>query len=89
VHQLPAMTKQGNFTDGWIDFFHSHQTLAIAVAVGVVVFAYFKPKHTLKLVGAVAILVAIAYVLSFLVNLTSTGIDETTKFKDSPQIKSN
>jgi amino acid transporter len=74
---------------GWINAIQAHSTLALAVVVGVAVFAYFRPKEMFKVVGALAIIAAIAYVLSFLMNLTSTGIDETSKFVDRPSSKTN
>ncbi len=74
---------------GWINVVEAHSTLALAVVGGVAVFAYFRPKDMFKVAGALVIIAAIAYVLSFLVNLTSTGVDETAKFVDRPSIKTN
>jgi hypothetical protein len=40
-----------------------------------------------KLASAGLVIVAIIYVLSFLVDLTSRGIDEAQKFTTTPDIK--
>ena len=79
--------KSGNFTDGLMDFIHGHEFLAIALVVGLAVIGYRKPKLMVKFAGGVAIIIAVVYVLSFLANLTSTGISETTKFTDRPRVK--
>lgn len=79
--------KQEGYADGWLDLLRSHQTLAIVVGVGLVIFAYFKPKLMFKLVGGVSIIIVIAYVISFFMDLTSRGIQETTKFTDRPDVR--
>jgi len=79
--------KRQSDVDGWIDLVHSHQAFAIAIAVGLVVFAYFKPKLVFKLAGGIGIIIAVAYVISFLANLTSSGIQETTKLTDRPDVR--
>jgi len=79
--------KRQSDVDGWIDLVHSHQALAVAIGVGLVVFAYFKPKLVFKLAGGIGIILAIVYVISFLVNLTSSGIQETTKLTDRPDVR--
>lgn len=80
-----AQRKSEYVMTGWINLIQAHLMLALAVVLGVAVVAYFKPKQMFKLLGAAIIVVAVVYVLSFLVNLTSTGIDETTKFLDRQQ----
>lgn len=79
--------KREGYADGWLDLVHSHQTLAIIVGAGLVLFAYFKPKLMFKLVGGVGIIVVIVYVISFFADLTSRGIQETTKFADRPHTR--
>ena len=79
--------KRQSDVDGWIDLVHSHQALVIAIGVGLVVFAYFKPKLMFKLAGGIGIIIAVAYVISFLANLTSSGIQETTKLTNSPDVR--
>jgi MFS superfamily sulfate permease-like transporter len=83
------MTKHGNMTDGLMDFIHGNELLAIAVVIGLAVIAYFKPKLMFKLVGGVGIIIVIVYVISFVVDLTSRGVQETTKFTDRPSIRTN
>ena len=80
------MRRQSD-VNGWIDLVHSHQALVIAIGVGLVVFAYFKPKLMFKLAGGIGIIIAVAYVISFLANLTSSGIQETTKLTNSPDVR--
>jgi hypothetical protein len=81
------MMKQGGMIDGLVDFIYGHELLVIAVVVGLAVIAYRKPKLMAKFAGGVAIIVAVVYVLSFLANLTSTGVSETTKLTDRPHVK--
>ena len=61
---------------------HPYAAGAIVAVVGVL--AYFKFKLVLKLITASLILVAIGYVILFIVNLTSTGMENTEKFIGSP-----
>ena len=42
-------------------------------------------KATLKLVAVALAIGVAAYVVTFLIDLTSTGIDETEKFMSTPQ----
>lgn len=79
--------SQEQHADGWLELVYSHQTLVIAVGVGLVIFAYFKPKLMFKFVGGVAILIVVVYVISFFVDLTSRGVQETTKFTDRPHTR--
>ena len=53
------------------------------LAVGTLA-AYFKFKIVLKVIIACMILAAIAFVVLFLVNLTSKGMDNSEKFLDNP-----
>ncbi|MDX1487364.1 MAG: hypothetical protein R3268_04135 [Acidiferrobacterales bacterium] len=71
--------------DSWIDFIQSHPILAVAFVAAFVTLVYLKPKPVLKLVAVVLVIGAIGYVLSFLVDLTTTGIDETTAFTSDPE----
>ncbi|GEM_PF-6597795 len=61
---------------------HPYAAGAIVAVVGVL--TYFKLKLVLKLITASLILVAIVYVILFIVNLTSTGMENTKKFVGSP-----
>jgi hypothetical protein len=70
--------------DSLIELFGNHQILAIVVVVGFAVLVYFKPKPMVQLVGVVLLIGAIGYVISFLVDLTSTGIDHTDSFMSNP-----
>ena len=67
-----------------LDYFSAHPYVTIALLVVVAVLAYFKFKIVLKAIFACMILAAIAYVVLFLVSLTSTGMDNTEKFLDNP-----
>jgi uncharacterized PurR-regulated membrane protein YhhQ (DUF165 family) len=71
--------------DSLIELFRNHQILAIAVIVVFAILVYFKPKPMFQLVGVVLVIGAIGYVISFLVDLTSTGIDHTTSFMANPK----
>lgn len=70
--------------DSLIELFGNHQFLAIALVVGFAVLVYFKPKPMFQLVGVVLAIGAIGYVISFLVDLTSTGVDNTNSFMSNP-----
>ena len=72
-----------------MSFFREH-TLWAALAVLVIgALFYWRPKGMFRLVAAGLVLGAIIYVISFLVDLTSRGIDETQKLTDSPKIKTD
>lgn len=70
--------------DSWVDIIQSHPILAILIVAAFGLFAYVKPKPVFKLMAVVLVIGAIGYVVSFLVDLTSTGIDETTTFVSDP-----
>ena len=61
---------------------HPYATGGILAVVGLL--AYFKLKLVLKVVSACLILGAIAYVVLFIFNLASTGVENTEKFLDHP-----
>lgn len=67
-----------------IELFRNHQILAIASVVVFAVLVYFKPKPMFQLVGVVLLIGAMGYVISFLVDLTSTGMDHTSTFMGNP-----
>jgi multisubunit Na+/H+ antiporter MnhE subunit len=69
---------------GGLDFLSSHVYIAGAIFAAVAVFAYFKFKFFMKVIFACLILGAIAYLVLFIVDLTSTGIDNTEKLLDQP-----
>ena len=62
----------------------AHPYAAGGMTAVLVALAYFKLKLVLKLITASLILVAIVYVILFIVNLTSTGMENTEKFIGSP-----
>jgi hypothetical protein len=70
--------------DSWVDFVQGHPILAIASVAAFGIFVYVKPKPVFKLMAVVLIVGAIGYVISFVVDLTSTGIDEKTTFVNNP-----
>ena len=72
------------FLDDLIDLLGNHLLLAIVVIAVFAALVYLKPKPMFKLVGVVLLIGAIGYVVSVLVDLTSTGIDHTTAFMGNP-----
>lgn len=69
--------------DGF-DLITDHAYIAGAILAAVAVLAYFKIKLVLKAILACLVIGAIAYVVLFIVDLTSTGIDSREKFLDQP-----
>lgn len=67
-------------------FFRDHTLWALLILVAVGGLIYWKPKGTFRLVLAAMTLGAIIYVLSFLVDLTSRGIDDSMKFTNTPKM---
>lgn len=61
---------------------HPYTTGAILAVVGIL--TWFKVKLVMKAIAACLILGAIAYVGMFLLNLLSTGVENTEKFRGSP-----
>jgi hypothetical protein len=62
-----------------------HTYIAGAILAAVAVLAYFTLKLVLKVITASLAIGAIAYVLLFIVDLTSTGMESTEKFRDQPK----
>jgi len=75
--------------DSGIGFFRDHTLWAALIALVIAGLIYWKPKGAFKVVMAALVLGAIIYVLTFLVNLTSEGIDKTKKFTTTPSDKTN
>ena len=75
-----------NLVDNGISFFRDHTLWAILAVLIIGILIYWKPKDMFKLSAAGAVVGAIIFVLSFLVDLTSHGIDESRKFTSSPEI---
>ena len=69
-----------------VTFFRDYTFWAVLTAVVIGFVVYWKPKGTIRVVGAGLVVVAIVYVLAFLVDLTSEGIDEVEKFSATPKI---
>lgn len=69
------------------DFFGNHTLWAVVAVLAVAALAYWKPKDMFKLAMAGLALGVLIYVFSFLVDLTSQGIDETRKFTNTPRIE--
>ncbi len=74
---------------GWLAYFVDRpwSTLAMLTVIGG--FAYFKPKDTVKLVAVFLVIGAIAYVTSFFVGLTSTGVEQQRQLTSSPKTGSD
>lgn len=70
-----------------VSFFRDHTLWAVLTALVLGALIYRKPKGMFKLASAGLVVGAIIYVLSFLVDLTSQGIDEAEKFTTAPDVK--
>ncbi len=70
-----------------VSFSRDHTLWAVLIALVIGALIYWKPKDMLKLVSAGLVVGAIIYVLSFLVDLTSRGINEVEKFTTTPDVK--
>ena len=73
--------------EGVTHFAQSHAALTIGIVAVVGVLTYLKPKEMFKLLLAALVLGAIVYVVMLLIDLTSTGIEESTKFLGKPKVK--
>ena len=69
------------------DFFRDHTLWAVLVVLGIGALICWKPKDMFKIALAGLALGAIIYVLGFLVDLTSRGIDQSRKFTNTPEVK--
>ena len=76
----------GNSVDSATQYLQSHVLIGAALVLALIVLIYFKPKAMFKLAVASAILIAVLYVLMFLINLTETGVRDQDKFLDKPRI---
>ena len=78
-----------SLVDGGTSFFREHTFWGILAVATIGTFIYWKRKSMLKVALAGLAVGAIIYVLSFLLDLTSRGIDETDKFKSVPDVEVN
>jgi hypothetical protein len=69
---------------GGLDLIADHTYITGAILAAVAVLAYFKIKLVLKMIFACLALGAIAYIVLFIVDLTSTGIESTEKLLEQP-----
>ena len=72
-----------------LNFFRDHALWSALIALGIGALVYWKPKGMLRLAAACLVLGAVIYVLSFLVDLTSQGIDKAEKFTTTPHVDVN
>ena len=68
-------------------YLQGHPLMGAGAVLALIVLVYLKPKAVFKLAVAAMILVAVLYVGSFLIDLTSTGIHEQDKFLSDPHLK--
>lgn len=73
--------------DSALGFFKGHTLWAILFLVAAGAIIYWRPKDVIKLALAGLTLGAIIFVLSSLLDLASTGIDEARKFTNTPDVK--
>ena len=73
-----------NLMQGVLEFISTHPYATGGILAVVGVLTYFKFKLVLKAVSACLILGAIAYVVLFIFNLASTGVENTEKFLGNP-----
>ncbi len=76
-----------NLVESGVSFSRDHTLWAVLIALVIGALIYWKPKDMLKLASAGLVVGAIIYVLSFLVDLTSRGINEVEKFTTTPDVK--
>ena len=66
----------GEFFDTIQAFYDSNTEISIAVVVAIVIALILKPRNAGKIVGAIAIIFIIGYVVVEVVNLTSSTMDK-------------
>lgn len=76
-----------HFVESGVSFFRDHTLWAVLIALVIGALIYRKPKSMFKLASAGLVVGAIIFVLSFLVDLTSRGIDDAEKFTTTPDVK--
>lgn len=67
-----------------LDLIADHTYISGAILAAAAVLAYFKIRLVLKAILACLVIGAIAYVVLFIVDLTSTGMESREKFLDQP-----
>lgn len=67
-----------------VDFFHSHPMIGLATLVAAGAFAYLRPKEMSRLALAGLIVGVVAYVVSFVVDLTATGMQQKENLLGDP-----
>ena len=76
-----------DLVDGTVTFLSDHTLWAVLVVLAMVAFVYWKPKDMFKLAMAGLTLGALIYICSFIIDLTSQGIDESRKFTNTPRVQ--
>lgn len=69
---------------GGLDLISDHAYIVGAILVVIAVLAYFKFKLVLKAILACLVIGVIAYVVLFIFDFTSTGMENKEKFLDQP-----
>ena len=73
--------------DSAVGFFHEHTLWATLILVAAGAIIYWKPKDVIKVALAGLTLCAIIFIVSSLVDLASTGMDQARKFTNTPDVK--
>jgi hypothetical protein len=73
--------------DSAVGFSRGHTLWATLFLIAAGAIIYWKPKDMFRLALAGLTLGAVIFVLSSLLDLASTGIDESRKFTNTPDVK--
>lgn len=76
-----------SLVDSGISFFRDHTIWAVLAVFIMGLLIYWKPKSMFRLSAACAVLGALIFVFSFLIDLTSHGMDEAEKFSSTPKVE--
>lgn len=77
----------GSLVDSATTFVRDHTLWSLLISVAIGALIYWKPLGAIKVSLAVLTLGAIIYVLSFVVDLTSRGIDGSKRFTETPRVE--
>lgn len=62
--------------DTLVAFYNNYTEIAIAIIAALVIFVILKPKEIFKVIGAIIVIIVIAYLVMALMDLTGKGIDK-------------
>ena len=62
--------------DSIVNFYNNNTEISIAIGVAVAILFFIKPKEIGKILGAIAVIILIAYLITALIDVVHKGTDK-------------